>query len=115
VVEDFPGVFHLKIYALLQFFGYFSKLIETKIFIIVFKEHENRLRNPMNIGSPQWYYLEEILERKIILARLKICSFTNLLRLSLREKDYRSYYTAETRDGVAQIYERDIALFKYKL
>ncbi|HUQ36120.1 MAG TPA: sulfotransferase family 2 domain-containing protein [Aestuariivirga sp.] len=33
---------------------------------------------------------------------------------SLREKDYRSYYTAETRDRVAQIYERDIALFKYK-
>lgn len=33
---------------------------------------------------------------------------------SSREKDYRSYYTAETRDRVARIYERDIALFKYK-
>lgn len=33
---------------------------------------------------------------------------------SLRDRDYRSYYTPETRDRVAQIYRRDIALFNYE-
>jgi hypothetical protein len=33
---------------------------------------------------------------------------------SLRDRDYRSYYTPETRDRVAQIYRRDVALFNYE-
>ena len=57
VFENTPGVFHVKIYAMLQFFCYLLKPLEAKIFIIVIKEQEKRLGNPMTIGSSQRYYL----------------------------------------------------------
>jgi|GEM_PF-1047055 hypothetical protein len=34
--------------------------------------------------------------------------------VSKRKKDYREYYTASTKDKVAELYKRDISIFKYE-